>query len=127
MFPHNYSPTTASTQVPNLYMALVDTGASCTCLSPKIVSDLALNPIGKQTVAGVHGRQAVNQYQFHVGILFGQGAPAPTGTVNVQVVPILATGVEFAPSGNFDVLLGRDILCQGAFSMTFDGHAVFSL
>jgi hypothetical protein len=33
----------------------------------------------------------------------------------------------FEPNGIFDVLVGRDILCRGAFHMSFNGHAVLSV
>lgn len=36
----------------NNYMALVDTGASNTAISKKVVSDLQLAPLSKQPVAG---------------------------------------------------------------------------
>jgi hypothetical protein len=37
--------------------------------------------------------------------------------------------MEFAgdPSRSFQMLLGRDILCRGTFTMSFDGHFTFSL
>ena len=34
------------------------------------------------------------------------------------------TGVEVTIGATFDILLGRDILCHGTFSMSFDGHAM---
>ena len=40
------------------------------------------------------------------------------------------TVVEFnasAPNAPFQGLLGRDILCMGVFTMSFDGHFSFSL
>jgi hypothetical protein len=46
-----------------------------------------------------------------------------------QVLAIPVIGVEFMPQpgSGFDMLLGRDILCRGVFSMSFDGHAIFSI
>ena len=37
--------------------------------------------------------------------------------------------MEFAPAGGspFQILLGRDILCRGTFTLSFDGHFTFSL
>lgn len=82
VFPFSFVPPSVApnqAQVPvSLYGALIDTGASCTCLSAKIVNDLGLNPIGKQIVGGVHGNKAANQYQFQVGVLFGHQQVAPT-------------------------------------------------
>lgn len=36
--------------------------------------------------------------------------------------------MEFqATNAPFQILLGRDILCRGVFTMSFDGHFTFSL
>lgn len=53
------------------------------------------------------------------------------------LLPFGATGltidgtmvVEFAqpPHANYQVVLGRDILCRGQFSLGFDGHFSFAL
>lgn len=32
-----------------------------------------------------------------------------------------------APGGPFEILVGRDILCQGTFALSFDGHFTLSL
>ena len=45
---------------------------------------------------------------------------------------LVQTGVqvmEFAgdPGSRFQILLGRDILCRGTFTMSFDGHYTFCL
>lgn len=119
-------PGTAPLQV-SLYTALIDTGASNTCISAKVIADLGLSPSGKVAVGGVHGSQATNGYQFQVAIVFIQGPPSATGAVltNAHVTPV--SGVEFIPSGAFDVLLGRDVICMGSFTMTFDGHATLCL
>jgi hypothetical protein len=109
-------------------MALIDSGASHTAISPKVVQDLSLTPIGKQPVGGVHGNQPTNLYQFQVGVVFPQ-SQLPSGLVNVNMVIFAVTGSEFIPPnpGVFDVLLGRDVICRGHFSMSFDGHAILSL
>ena len=31
------------------------------------------------------------------------------------------------PSSPFEILLGRDLLCRGAFTLSFDGHFTLSL
>ena len=112
---------------PVFYQALIDTGASCTCITSKVVSDAKLTPIGKQNIGGVHATQAVNQYQFQVGIPFGQNSLSPTGVTNVRMGFIPVVGVEFSAGTSFDLLIGRDIICQGTFTMSFDGHAMFCI
>lgn len=116
------NPATAVT----FYNALIDTGASCTCITPKVVNDVGLTPVGKQSVGGVHGKKIVNQYQFQVALLFPQ-SQAATGLVNANVMVTPVTGVEFDSPGGFEVLLGRDIICRGILQISFDGHGILSL
>jgi Aspartyl protease len=54
----------------NMYNALVDTGASFTCISRKVIQDLNLTPIGKQQVGHAQGSSATNSYQFQVVLPF---------------------------------------------------------
>lgn len=112
-----------------LYMALADTGASSTCISQKVISDIGLTPMGKILAGHAQGSAAVNQYQFQVIFAFPTGSPTPAGVVPTQIVSILVTGIEFLPQPGsvYDVLLGRDILCRGIFTMSFDGHATFAI
>jgi hypothetical protein len=110
-----------------MYMALIDTGASCTCISNKVIKDLGLTPSGKEQTFGVHGIGATNSYQFQIGLMFPQGQH-PSGAVQASIAATPVNGIEFIPpGGGFDVLLGRDIICTGAFSMSFDGHAILSV
>jgi Aspartyl protease len=129
IWPPGFRPPPGSPIAPTIqttYMALIDTGASCTCVTDKVIKGVPLNPIGKQNVSGVHGSQSTNSYQFQVGLLFPQ-ALATTGAVHANVVGFSVSGVEFVSNANFDVLLGRDILCLGKLSMSFDGHAMFCI
>lgn len=71
-----------------LYAALADTGASCTCLTAKVIADVGLTPIGKQNVGGVHGQKLTNQYQFQVAILFPQNA-SPRNVVPLSLASAL--------------------------------------
>ena len=131
IFPFNFTPPNpAPGQAPfqvTLYNALIDTGASCTCISAKVCTDLKLTPIGKQTVGGVHGKSAANQYQFQVAVPFGQGQVNPSGTSNVSFFIRSTVGVEVVPSASFDILLGRDVLCMGSLTLGYDGHGMLCL
>lgn len=40
---------------------------------------------------------------------------------------ILALEIVREPSSPYQLLLGRDLLCKGHLTLTFDGRAVFSL
>ena len=104
-----------------MFAALIDTGASVTCISSNVVQQLALQPSGKTKMSGSTGAPTVDQYTFLVGFLFGQ--QGPTGMISGPVNVHLVQGCEFINHGfGFDVLIGRDILCKGALHMSFDGH-----
>jgi hypothetical protein len=102
------------------FPALIDTGATITCISPTIVQALQLQARGKRPMgSATHQVVPVNVYLVDLILPFG-----PTALVldNRQVM-------EVAPPANsaFQALVGRDILCQGAFTLSFDGHFTFCL
>lgn len=103
----------------HVFNGLLDTGASRTCISARVVSNVGLVPTGKVQILGVTGAKLVNEYRFGIGFLIAQ-ASQPTGEITSQweMMPIHGSF--------FDVLVGRDILCQGVFTMSFDGHVTFS-
>ena len=108
--------------IPPLFQArgLVDTGASCTCIDPAIITALSLQPTGKSTVnTPTTGAQpkTVDQYDVSLIILATQGEAAlyrPTVAV-VEAELFLMQG--------FHALIGRDILsrCQ----LTYNGQRSF--
>lgn len=107
-----------------IYAALIDTGASNTCISSRIVKDVSLSPVGKVSVAGVHGSSAVNQYQFNTSFILPV-RQEPSGTVSANLLNFIVQGTEFNNDGcGFDVLLGRDVICLGSLQMSFDGHGM---
>jgi hypothetical protein len=110
----------------NLNNALLDTGASCSCISDKVIKSEGLVPSGKQQVGGVHGSQSTNAYRFQIAIPFVQGQNV-SGSVNANVMVYNINGIEFIPLPAIEVLIGRDILCNGVLTMSFDGHATLGL
>lgn len=110
----------------HMFEGLFDTGASTTCISARVINDVGLNPTGKTDMVGATGRKTVNEYFFGLGFVVGE-APQATGFMSSKVEWTPVRGSFFDGSGSgFDVLIGRDILCQGVFTMSFDGHVTFS-
>lgn len=114
--------------------ALVDTGATTTCLSRDIAKALNFQPVGKTQVHGVGGLVDHNRYLFYVGFPVGMttqpvsGLPPPTPgqfTANVHILSKLIQGSEF-DGGNapFQVLLGMDVISTG--SLIVQGNGTFS-
>ncbi len=86
--------------------ALWDTGASKSCVSPWLVASLGLTPSGTRQVHTADGLSPKNTYVVNFYL--------PN---SVCMFGMVAT--EFSAShGNFNVLVGMDIICIGDFSIT---------
>jgi len=114
-------------------VALVDTGASITSVTASFAQQVALPLIGKRPTGTAGGVVAANVYLADVTIPFtaSPSGPAaqPLSSMNVAAVTIPDISVlEFQYSSpHFQMLLGRDILCRGVFTISFDNHFTFSL
>ena len=103
----------AGQQAPNPIQirALVDTGASGSCVDPAVLQALALSPTGVATVATPSSTAHVaQQYDVSIAIPGASAAHAPLFAVNV---PVIAAQLS-APQG-FQALFGRDILAACVF------------
>jgi hypothetical protein len=113
------TPATApSTQI-QTFPALIDTGASATCISPGVAQSVGLTPMGMRPMSSATQSVPVNVYLVDLFLPFGNaGLVLPS----IQVM-------EFIQSGGapFQILVGRDIICRGAFAISFDGHFTLSL
>lgn len=91
-------------------IGLVDTGATSTCISPRVVSALGLKPIGSVQCGGVAG--AAEHRLFRVSFEF-EGSQPPIRVTDAEVVE-----VDIGNQG-LDMLVGRDLLAAARFS--YDG------
>ena len=110
-----------------LYDALIDTGATATCLKPNVISDANLFPVGKCQMISASHVVEVNQYRFVVGLPMGmQQQPNGLMAGNFSLFGGI-TGLEFSGSAGtgYDILVGMDILGRGSLKMDFDGHFSF--
>ena len=108
-----------------VYSGLIDTGASGTCISSKVAEEVGLVPIGKTPVtSATHEAEPMNTYLVDLAMPFGDIASAPlmAASANLQVT-------EFnAGSADFEILIGRDVICAGLFSMAgYDKRFTFCL
>lgn len=97
---------------------LIDTGADNTCISPKVAASLGLQPISKIPVSGATGVAEMNQYMIDLMLQFGPNS--------IPIGNHVVTGFN-SHSSNYDMLIGRDIICRGIFTMEFSGHFSFSI
>lgn len=99
--------------------ALVDTGASGTCVDPSVVASLGLTPTGQtpmSTPSTGTTPHIADQYDVSLIIPCQNKPPLVQQTVGVACVQLLA------PQG-FHALIGRDLLRQCV--LTYDGTRGF--
>ena len=97
---------------------LLDTGADHTCVSRRLAQSLDLRPSGKVPVSGATGVSEMNQYMIDLLLQFGQNSIAITEHMVTEFT---------SNSTAYDMLVGRDIICQGVFTMDFSGRFSFSV
>ena len=105
--------------------ALLDTGATRTCLTAKVIAQLGLPARGKLLVSSATSYpERRRAYGYSLG-LFCQ---TPTAAQTLYVLLFELVAPPFQDNDNFDVLLGMDILSRGrlvfepdhTFAFTFD-------
>ena len=110
-----------------LYAALVDTGASTTCISQPVADALDLQPIGRVDMHTAGGLVPVNMYDVHVALLIGH-EKNPDGSVTSQFATLNnVRTLEFdAGDAPYRALIGRDVLRIGVLTQSPDGHYSFA-
>lgn len=98
--------------IPDLvpFVALIDTGASCTCLDPGVLAPLQLMPTGTASITTPStGTKPHETYQYDVSIYI----PSSGGHLSFKTIPVIESQLK---SQGIDGLLGRDILDRCLFS-----------
>jgi hypothetical protein len=92
--------------------ALVDTGASCTCVDPSVLTGLSLTPTGKVSLTTPStGATPHDADQYDIGLII----PAATGTPPLVLQTIPAVSSYLIAAQGFHALIGRDILDRCLF------------
>lgn len=103
-------------QAVKAYSAIWDTGATNTGVTPRVVSECGLVPIGQTQVVGVHGEQLSNVYLIDVYL--------PNSVI---VREITASEVPGLTSRLDDILIGMDIIGLGDFAVSnYRGKTTFT-
>ena len=108
-------------------IALVDTGASTTCIDKSVATELQLPPLGKTPMATAGGEVATNNYLVHVALRVPV-APNKEGIEpnqwplfrNIHVSEVDLAGTAYR------ALIGCDLLRIGVLTIAHDGHYTFA-
>jgi hypothetical protein len=96
--------------------ALVDTGASCTCVDPSVLSALMLSPTGSVRInTPSTGNRPQDADQYDVGL----GIPGPPGALPFYLATVPVVAAELLQPQQIHALIGRDIL--SACVLTYNG------
>lgn len=106
------------------YKAIWDTGATNTCITPKVVEDLNLFPSGMTTVLGVNSINKDEKEALKDSIAFtyfiSLGLPNKAGFPTIRVA-------EVKDIQGADVLIGMDVIRMGDLAISnFNNKTVFS-
>ena len=98
------------------FTALLDTGAQHTCISQKVVDELALSPAGDAPIQGVGGEIVVSKYMIAVAIPITDDQH----TLARRITPLKAS--LLTADFGADVLLGMDVIPSLHFSIHTGDH-----
>jgi hypothetical protein len=105
-------------------MALLDTGATTTGITPRVIDALGLLSFGKRPLGSAQGDGQADRYLFRIGL--HATAAAGEGTSAFPYVFDATMGFGLNESFRLDALLGMDVLSQCDFRMDRTGHAILS-
>ena len=94
------------------FMALLDTGASKTCVTGEIANKLALPLMGKTEMISASEMTPTNVYLVDFFLPFGQPGKSPE--FRVPDLPVM----EFNGGGSVHILLGMDVLQHMVLNVT---------
>ena len=115
--PGTLTPTAAAPAV--AVPALLDTGATSTCIALSVANVVGPSPIGMRPMVSATHSIPVNVYLADLVMPFGASGFAVSGSQLMEFTP--------HPAAPFQILVGRDIICQGLLTISFDGHFTFCL
>ncbi len=105
-------------------LALIDTGATTSGITPKVIAALGLTSLGKRPIGSAQGEGQADRYMFRIGL-----RPPNFDWDDAPNLPYLfdaIMGFGLGSGFKFEVLLGMDILSQCDFRMDRFGNAVLS-
>ncbi len=100
------------------FTALVDTGASRTCISQNVIDRVGMVGKGQIAVGNVKRTEMHETFLFYVGVWpsTDDRSPPPVFGVGDEIL-----GIDGGDSRFYDVLLGMNIVSRGTLKIDLDG------
>jgi hypothetical protein len=99
-------------------IALLDTGATTSAISPRIIAELGLRSFEKRPLIVATEDRLVDYYLFRIGF-FIESSPLPYVFAETD-------GFGMRISNSFDIILGMDVLGQCDLKIHRSGHWVLT-
>jgi predicted acylesterase/phospholipase RssA len=99
------------------FTGLLDTGATASWISAKVVTHFGLTSIGKGRVVVATEIRQLPLFVFRLGLIATHSGPMSLPYVFAETF-----GYQIKQADGFDVLLGMDVLSQTDFAMRRDGR-----
>lgn len=101
------------------FVALIDTGATRTCISKQAANLAGLVAMGKLPMVSATNTIPMDTYLADIIL--------PMGNAGLLLQNMQIMEFNCDPNCPFQMLLGRDILSKGVLTVSFDGHYSFSV
>ncbi len=102
-------------------LALVDTGATVSGIGPRIVAELGLESHQKRRLVSATEIRMVDYFLFRLGLFTGTFGEIPTNPTLPYIFNDI-DGFSWDQAGDFDVILGMDVLRKCDFAIDRAGN-----
>ncbi|MEQ1549182.1 MAG: hypothetical protein ABL918_11140 [Chakrabartia sp.] len=102
-------------------LALLDTGATVSGIGPRIIHELGLESHQKRRLVSATEIRFVDYYLFRIGLFAEQGDVSAQES-SIPYIFGESDGFSWGREGDFEVILGMDILKQCEFSSDRSGQ-----
>jgi hypothetical protein len=110
------------------YRALLDTGATISCICKHVVKSMQLRPYGRIPMIGSTGQSYHRTYIITLGLMYGGDETAGYGADPSSLYQVDAGEVAEIENNNwFDLIIGTDILTRFTFTLHKGGSFTLDL
>ena len=127
VFPPNQGPAPNkpfnSTKI-NATKAIIDTGATHSCISSRLVEKLELkHPLSRTICHNTTGSHPANVYAIDISIPIDRRVSTAKQERKVDIHTSTVPAIEIKGGKNYDILMGMDIITQGSLNISQSAYS----